>query len=78
MTTGCILCRLYANGQLVIDNGYDKQQTYGGTFYGAGTIKDKGVCDVKAGETYHIEIEFANFKNPGMTAEVAIERGQPV
>ena len=69
--------RLFVNGQLVIDNGYDNKQTYGGTFYGAGTIEEKGVCDVEAGERYHIEVEFTNFKNPGKTAEVAIKRGQP-
>lgn len=69
--------RLFVDGQLVIDNGYEKQQTYGGTFYGAGTIEEKGVCNVTAGEKYHIEIEFTNFKNPGKTAEVAIKRGQP-
>jgi beta-glucosidase len=69
--------RLFVDGQLVIDNGYEKQQTYGGTFYGAGTIEEKGVCNVTAGEKYHIEIEFTNYKNPGKTAEVAIKRGQP-
>ncbi|KAJ5091004.1 hypothetical protein N7532_009688 [Penicillium argentinense] len=48
--------RLYLDGEVVVDN--TKNQKQGSAFFGTGTIEERGVKELKAGQTYKIVFEF--------------------
>ncbi|KAL2208537.1 Cel3c putative beta-glucosidase [Sarocladium strictum] len=48
----------YMNGQVVVDNS--KNQTRGDTFFGTGTIEERGQIQLKKGVKYHVKIEWAS------------------
>lgn len=50
--------KLFVDGNLVIDN--ETVQTQGTTFFGTGTIEERGTFPTKKGTTYHIKVEFAS------------------
>jgi beta-glucosidase len=50
--------KLFVDGRLVVDNATVQRQ--GSAFYGSGTVEEIGAVTVKAGQKYHIKIEFAS------------------
>jgi len=54
--------KLFVNGKLVIDNWSKQRQ--GQAFFGSGTMEEKGVVDVKLGESPEVLVEFSNLTGP--------------
>ncbi|EED79163.1 hypothetical beta-glucosidase from glycoside hydrolase family GH3 [Postia placenta Mad-698-R] len=54
--------RMFANGELVIDN-WTKQRP-GEFFYGQGTVEEMGTLDLVAGQSIEIMVEYTNTKAP--------------
>jgi beta-glucosidase len=50
--------KLFVDGNLVVDNATVQRQ--GSAFYGSGTIEEVGTVIMKAGQKYHVKIEFAS------------------
>lgn len=50
--------KLYIDGNLVVDNW--TRQTRGDSFFGSGTVEEKGVYDLKAGVSHSILVEYVN------------------
>lgn len=50
--------KLFVNGELLIDN--ETTQRKGEMFFNCGTVEEKGILNVKKGETYHVKVEFAS------------------
>jgi beta-glucosidase len=48
--------KLYANGELVIDN--ETEQKQGTLFFGSGTVEERGIVKMEKGKVYHIKLEF--------------------
>ncbi|KAF9047159.1 glycoside hydrolase family 3 protein [Hymenopellis radicata] len=57
--------KLYVDGNLVIDNW--KQQTRGESFFGMGTVEERGVYPVKANTKHEVYLEFCNVRGPATT-----------
>ncbi|KAK7419806.1 beta-glucosidase [Neonectria magnoliae] len=58
---GLIVCgtaKLFVNDKLVIDNA--TKQVAGDAFYGCATREERGVVDLKKGEAYKVNIQFAS------------------
>ncbi|KAI0262966.1 glycoside hydrolase family 3 protein [Gloeopeniophorella convolvens] len=55
--------KLYINGKLTIDNW--TKQTPGDFFYGQGTIEEKAVVNLKAGNPIDVLVEYTNTDPPG-------------
>ncbi|KIJ29147.1 glycoside hydrolase family 3 protein [Sphaerobolus stellatus SS14] len=54
--------KLYVDGKLVIDNWSKQRQ--GQAFFGSGTLEERGIIDVKPGESPEIVVEFSNVTGP--------------
>ncbi|KAK9311627.1 glycoside hydrolase superfamily [Lipomyces starkeyi] len=50
--------KLYIDGELVVDN--ETVQVAGETFFGAGTVEEKGMISLVAGNTYEIKVQFGS------------------
>jgi beta-glucosidase len=50
--------KLYVDNNLVVDN--ETKQTQGETFFGSGSIEERGVVFLKKGQKYHIKVEFGS------------------
>jgi beta-glucosidase len=50
--------KLFVNGKLIIDN--ETTQRKGEMFFNCGTVEEKGILDLKKGESYHVKVEFAS------------------
>ena len=57
--------QLFVDGQLVIDNA--TVQTQGETFFGNGTVEEKGTVEMKEGQIYHIHTTFATSPTSKLT-----------
>ncbi|KAH7121347.1 glycoside hydrolase superfamily [Dactylonectria macrodidyma] len=67
---GLIVCgtaNLYVNGELVIDNS--TKQVAGDAFYGCATIEERGIVELKKGESYQVKVEFASAPSFTLTLE---------
>lgn len=64
------------DGEIIIDNGFDKAQQQGTSFYGLGTVEEMGLKDLVAGKTYHIELLYTNIPGPNSMLQVP-KKGQP-
>jgi beta-glucosidase len=53
---------LYVDGNLVIDNW--TRQRRGGTFFGFGTVEERGTCSLEANKKHDIFVEFCNVRAP--------------
>ena len=67
----CGTAKLFVDDKLVVDN--ETKQFSGETFFGNGTVEEKGTIQMEKGKTYHVYISFASsptskLKNPGVTA----------
>ena len=63
--------QLFVDDKLIVDNA--SKQTAGETFFGNGTIEEKGTVEMEDGKTYHIHVTFGSspsstLKIPGVTA----------
>lgn len=54
--------KLYVNGNLVIDNW--TRQRRGDSFFGSGTIEERGTYPLKADEKHDIFVDFCNVRGP--------------
>ncbi|KAF9639181.1 putative beta-glucosidase protein [Lasiodiplodia theobromae] len=66
----CGTARLFVGGVLVVDNTENQRQ--GDTFFGSGTVEEKGTMRLEAGKTYDVYLQFgssttSNMKTPGAT-----------
>ncbi|KAK9448128.1 glycoside hydrolase superfamily [Limtongia smithiae] len=50
--------KLYVNGKLVVDNA--TKQTLGDSFFGVGTVEERGSTELEEGNTYEIIVEFGS------------------
>ncbi|GLB03451.1 hypothetical protein AtubIFM57258_008031 [Aspergillus tubingensis] len=60
--------KLFIDGECIVDNA--SKQTRGDSFFGTGTVEEKGEQLLEAGKTYHIKVEFGTdptitFDRPG-------------
>ncbi|KAH8077419.1 glycosyl hydrolase family 3 C-terminal domain-containing protein, partial [Filobasidium floriforme] len=69
--------RLFVDDVLVVENGYDKPQTIGDTFYGLGTREETGVYHVEPGKRYLVRVEFTNSSEGGRVSAETTNTGQP-
>lgn len=49
---------VFVDGKLVIDNS--TEQTHGSSFFGCGTVEERGTFPVKKDQTYHVKVEFGS------------------
>lgn len=61
--------KLYLDDEMLIDN--ETVQRSGGSFFNVGTVEEKGIKHVKAGQTYKLKVEFAS----GVTSKLTDEDG---
>lgn len=66
----CGTARLFVGGVLVVDNTENQRQ--GDTFFGSGTVEEKGTMRLEPGKTYDVYLQFgssttSNMKTPGAT-----------
>ncbi|KAL4962722.1 beta-glucosidase H [Aspergillus stella-maris] len=54
----CGTARLYVDDKLVVDNA--TKQALGDTFYGLGTVEERGPIVLIHGKEYHVKVEFAS------------------
>ena len=54
--------QLYVDGKLVIDN-WTRQQR-GDSFFGYGSVEERGVFPIKANTKHNILVEFCNVRGP--------------
>jgi beta-glucosidase len=59
--------KLFVGGKLVVDNA--TKQSQGTTFFGSGSVEEKGTIPVKKGQKYHILVEFGS----GATSKLRTE-----
>ncbi|GJN89025.1 hypothetical protein Rhopal_001999-T1 [Rhodotorula paludigena] len=69
--------RVFIDEKLVIDNGFDKKQTRGASFYGLGTIEETGIVPFTAGQTYKITVEYTNVPKQSTAADEVKGGKQP-
>jgi beta-glucosidase len=50
--------KLFVDDKLVVDN--ETNQVQGTTFFGSGSIEEKGIISVKKGQKYHIRVDFGS------------------
>lgn len=50
--------KLFVDNRLVVDN--ETNQVQGTTFFGSGSIEEKGTISVKKGQKYHIRVDFGS------------------
>lgn len=50
--------KLYVNDELVVDN--ETTQRQGQTFFGSGTVEEKGTVKLEKGRKYNVRVEFAS------------------
>ncbi|RDW82921.1 hypothetical protein BP5796_04412 [Coleophoma crateriformis] len=50
--------KLFVDDKLVVDN--ESKQVQGTSFFGCGTVEEKGITSMKKGQTYHIKVEFTS------------------
>ncbi len=50
--------KLFVNDKLVVDN--ETKQTQGTTFFGSGSVEEKGTISVKKGQKYFIRVQFGS------------------
>lgn len=50
--------KLYIDGEMVVDN--ETKQRSGGTFFNTGTVEETGRKQLKAGQTYKLEVKYAS------------------
>lgn len=55
--------KLYIDGELIIDNW--TQQRKGTAFLGQGTVEERGVAILKAGQKHELFVDFSNERGPG-------------
>lgn len=65
--------QLFVDGKLVVDN--KTTQTQGESFFGTGTIEEKGTIDLEAGKTYEVKVEFGSVKTSKIKREATITFG---
>lgn len=51
--------KLFIDGELVIDNATTQQS--GDSFFGAGTVEERGSLKMQAGKTYEVLMQFGSF-----------------
>lgn len=66
----CGTANLYIDGELVVDN--TTNQRAGDSFFGAGTVEERGSIKLKGGKTHKVFVQFgsaptATFRTPGVT-----------
>ncbi|KAG7448394.1 beta-glucosidase [Guyanagaster necrorhizus] len=52
------------DGKLIVDNGMNRPQTPGDSFYGLGTIEETATADLVKGQTYEIFVKYTNTPLP--------------
>ncbi|KAK0454089.1 glycoside hydrolase family 3 protein [Desarmillaria tabescens] len=52
------------DGKLIVDNGMNRPQTPGDSFYGLGTIEETATVDLVKGKTYEILVKYTNTPLP--------------
>ncbi|KAK7912092.1 beta-glucosidase I [Apiospora marii] len=73
---GLVVCgtgKLYVNDELVVNNA-DKQ-TLGDAFFGAGTVEERGSCQMQKGKTYDFRLEFGSTPTSTLQGETVLIRG---
>lgn len=58
--------QLFIDGELVVDN--TKNQTAGSSFFGAGTIEERGSKELKAGTPHQVVFQFGSYKTSKLSA----------
>ncbi|BGP39734.1 hypothetical protein JCM10450v2_003703 [Rhodotorula kratochvilovae] len=69
--------QVLVDDKLIIDNGWDTQQTRGASFYGLGTIEETGIVPFVKGQTYKVTVRYTNVARPLTEAEQAVGGKQP-
>ncbi|KAF6758389.1 beta-glucosidase [Ephemerocybe angulata] len=54
--------KLYVDGNLVVDNW--TRQRRGDSFFGTGSVEERGVYELKAGKAHEVYVEFVNVRGP--------------